>query len=96
MPSAAGGFVAEIAIADHGGSPDGHWWLSVRLPGVRIAWMANATWHAGSDGSVIIEPLGQAGQLRKGTTVAVTFAGAGHAGVPSACLFDGARCHVSG
>jgi Cellulose binding domain len=94
-PSAAGGFVAELSIADHGGSPEGRWWLSVRLPGVRIAWMANATWHAGSNGSVIIKPLGQAGQLREGTTLAVIFAGAGQARVPSACLFDGVRCNVS-
>lgn len=57
--------------------------------------MANATWHAGSDGSVIIKPLGEAGELRKGTTLAVTFAGTGQARVPSACLFDGVRCSVS-
>jgi hypothetical protein len=95
MQSTAAGFLAQISIADNGGAPDSQWRLSVRLPGARIIWMAGATWHPGSGGDVIIEPAANALKLRAGTTLAVTYAATGQADAPSACLFEGARCHVT-
>ncbi len=89
-----GGFNAEIVIAKRGGSADGDWWLSVRLPGVRIIRMAGATWHAGTDGTVIVEPVRQTVQLRKGTTLPVTFTALGQVGAPSDCVFEGAPCRI--
>ena len=89
------GFVAEISITGRGDSPDGDWWLSFRYPGVQITWMAGATWHT-EGGTMVIEPVAETPQLRKGTTLAVMFAATGEPGAPSGCLFDGARCHIGG
>ena len=95
MRAVPDGFVAEISITDRGGPPDGNWWISFRYPGVRIMWMAGATWHT-DGGTVVIEPMAETRELHTGTTVPVTFAAIGPPGAPSGCLFDGARCHIVG
>jgi len=90
-----GGFVAAIVIAYSGQSPGGGWRLSVRLPGVRIIGMRGATWHAGTNGAVIVEPTRQTAQLRKGATLPITFTALGQPRVPSECLFEGNPCHIA-
>jgi hypothetical protein len=90
-----GGFVAEIVIANHGESPGGDWRLSVRLPGVRIIGMGGATWYAGTNGTVIVEPAKHTTQLRKGATLPVTFTALGQPGVPAECVFEGTPCHIA-
>ncbi len=87
------GFVAQITITYRGAAPAGSWWLSFRYPGVRVLWMAGASWHA-DGGTIVVEPMPGAPPLQKGATVPVTLAAMGDAGPPSSCLFDGARCRV--
>jgi hypothetical protein len=93
--AAPGGFLAEISITGRSDSPDGDWRLSFSYPGVQITWMAGATWRE-EDGTVVIKPLAETPQLRKGTTLPVMFTATGEPGAPSGCLFEGAHCHISG
>jgi hypothetical protein len=90
-----GGFIAEISITGRSDSPDAGWRLSFTYPGVQVAWMAGAAWRE-EDGTVDIKPVARTPQLRKGTTLPVMFAATGEPRPPSGCLFEGARCRISG
>jgi hypothetical protein len=89
------GFVAEISVTYHGSSPAAAWWLSFRYQDVRVLWMAGVSWHT-DGGTVVVEPVPNASPLRKGMTLHITLAAMGDPGPPSNCLFNGARCHISG
>lgn len=95
MHSIPDGFVAEISVTYRGSSPAVGWWLSFKYPDVRVLWMAGVSWHT-DGGTIVVEPVPDASPLRKGMTLHITLAAMGGSGPPSSCLFDGARCHISG
>lgn len=88
------GFVGLLSLTVGSSAPTRHWKLTIRYPDVRINWMADATWRAYADGTVMIEPLSQAPELGPGTTLEITFSAIGKPAAPTSCRLNGARCQV--
>jgi hypothetical protein len=90
----ARGFSGVILVTGAARHVPSRWWLALSYPGVEITGMTGAIWERGRGATVVVKPLPGTEPLSTGRTPPIGFVAAGRPAVPSACLFDGERCHI--
>jgi hypothetical protein len=89
----ADGFEGSATIANVSGRPITGWIFAFRIPNARVIsiWEVQVV-KAGSP--VVVRNPAQSPTIAPGGIVRLGFTARGAAGIPSACTFNGVRCHI--
>jgi hypothetical protein len=86
------GFQGQLTVANQSKSPVSGWQLVIGLPDDRVFSVWNASWQAGSSGSVVLTAAPYDQVIEPGASVSLNFIAQGSTTSPTACSFDGAAC----